>query len=653
VGLSIAAGVSAIAFAGYLISDILKQETGTARMREISEAIQKGAMAYLNRQYKSIAVFAVILACVLALALGPLTAVTFILGAILSATAGYIGMNIAIRANVRTAQMAKSGLGRALKISFNGGMVMGMSVTGIGLLGVCILYWLIGDPNQIVGFGFGTALIALFARVGGGIYTKAADMGADLVGKVEVGIPEDDPRNPAVIADLVGDNVGDVAGMGADVFESYVCTLIASMLIGSITYGIPGIVFPLIVQAAGIISSIFVTFLVEMRSQRPSESIKKGMFTTGLIVTATSCFLSWMFFKDLRVFYATLSGIVAIILFALITEHYTSYDRSPVKAIAEASKTGSATNILLGIATGFESTAFPVIVIGSAILLAYLSAGLYGIAVSAIGFLSITTMIVAMDSYGPIVDNASGIVEMVQLDPEVRKVTDALDSLGNTTKAICKSFAIGAAAFAAIALFAAYVEETGLMAINIAKPSVSIGVFIGGMLSFLFCSFLIKAVGNAAFQMIEEVRRQFREIRGLMTGETKPDYARCVDISTRSALRGLIIPGVLSITVPIVVGFTLGAEAVAGLFLGTIASGLPLALFLAHSGTAWDNAKKYVEAGHLGGKGTEVHAATVVGDTVGDPFKDTAGPSLNILMDIIGTVALLLATSFIAYALFV
>ena len=652
-GLSIAAGVSAIAFAGYLISDILKQETGTARMREISEAIQKGAMAYLNRQYKSIAVFAVILACVLALALGPLTAVTFILGAILSATAGYIGMNIAIRANVRTAQMAKSGLGRALKISFNGGMVMGMSVTGIGLLGVCILYWLIGDPNQIVGFGFGTALIALFARVGGGIYTKAADMGADLVGKVEVGIPEDDPRNPAVIADLVGDNVGDVAGMGADVFESYVCTLIASMLIGSITYGIPGIVFPLIVQAAGIISSIFVTFLVEMRSQRPSESIKKGMFTTGLIVTATSCFLSWMFFKDLRVFYATLSGIVAIILFALITEHYTSYDRSPVKAIAEASKTGSATNILLGIATGFESTAFPVIVIGSAILLAYLSAGLYGIAVSAIGFLSITTMIVAMDSYGPIVDNASGIVEMVQLDPEVRKVTDALDSLGNTTKAICKSFAIGAAAFAAIALFAAYVEETGLMAINIAKPSVSIGVFIGGMLSFLFCSFLIKAVGNAAFQMIEEVRRQFREIRGLMTGETKPDYARCVDISTRSALRGLIIPGVLSITVPIVVGFTLGAEAVAGLFLGTIASGLPLALFLAHSGTAWDNAKKYVEAGHLGGKGTEVHAATVVGDTVGDPFKDTAGPSLNILMDIIGTVALLLATSFIAYALFV
>ena len=653
VGLSIAAGVSAIAFAGYLISDILKQETGTARMKEISEAIQKGAMAYLNRQYKSIAVFAVILACVLALALGPLTAVTFILGAILSATAGYIGMNIAIRANVRTAQMAKSGLGRALKISFNGGMVMGMSVTGIGLLGVCILYWLIGDPNQIVGFGFGTALIALFARVGGGIYTKAADMGADLVGKVEVGIPEDDPRNPAVIADLVGDNVGDVAGMGADVFESYVCTLIASMLIGSITYGIPGIVFPLIVQAAGIISSIFATFLVEMRSQRLSESIKKGMFTTGLIVTATSCFLSWMFFKDLRVFYATLSGIVAIILFALITEHYTSYDRSPVKAIAEASKTGSATNILLGIATGFESTAFPVIVIGSAILLAYLSAGLYGIAVSAIGFLSITTMIVAMDSYGPIVDNASGIVEMVQLDPEVRKVTDALDSLGNTTKAICKSFAIGAAAFAAIALFAAYVEETGLMAINIAKPSVSIGVFIGGMLSFLFCSFLIKAVGNAAFQMIEEVRRQFREIRGLMTGETKPDYARCVDISTRSALRGLIIPGVLSITVPIVVGFTLGAEAVAGLFLGTIASGLPLALFLAHSGTAWDNAKKYVEAGHLGGKGTEVHAATVVGDTVGDPFKDTAGPSLNILMDIIGTVALLLATSFIAYALFV
>ena len=652
IGLSITAGFSAIAFAGYLISDILKRRVDTPRMVEVSEAIQKGAMTYLNRQYKTIAAFTLLLAVLLAWSLGYLTALTFTLGAVLSAVAGYIGMNVSVRANVRTAQAARSGLGEALKVAFSGGMVMGMSVTGIGLLGVCLLYWLTGDPKQIVGFGFGTALVALFARVGGGIYTKAADMGADLVGKVEVGIPEDDPRNPAVIADQVGDNVGDVAGMGADVFESYVCTLIASMLIGAITYGKPGVAFPLIVQAAGIVSSILATFLVRVKGDKPKDSIKRGMLTAGFVITVISCILSWVFFGGLKVFYATLTGIVTLILFALITEHYTFYDRRPVQTVAEASKTGVATNILSGLALGMESTALPVLVVCLAIIFSYVLVGLYGIAMSAIGFLSMTAMVVAMDSYGPIVDNASGIAEMTGSEPEIRRVTDTLDSLGNTTKAICKSFAIGAAALAAIALFSAYIEETGLEAINIAKPSVSVGVFIGGMLTFLFCSFLLRAVGKAAFQMIGEVRRQFREIKGLMTGKSKPDYARCVDISTRSALKGLIAPGALSIIAPVAVGFTLGAEAVAGLFLGIIASGFPLALFLAHTGTAWDNAKKYIEKGNLGGKGSETHAAAVVGDTVGDPFKDTAGPSLNILMDIIGTVALLLATSFITYALF-
>lgn len=656
IGLSIItliAGFIAILFAGYLISNILKQDAGTTRMKEIANTIKEGATTYLNRQYKTIAIFAVILACVLGVTLGVVTAVTFILGAVLSAAAGYIGMNCAVRTNVRTAHMAKSGLGKALIIAFDGGTVMGMAVTGFGLLGLSILYWLTGNPNEIIGFGFGTALVALFARVGGGIYTKAADMGADLVGKVEVGIPEDDPRNPAVIADQVGDNVGDVAGMGADIFESYVCTIISAMVIGFITFGRAGVIYPLLVPAIGIFASIVATFFVRVKSQNPKAAIIGGLFAAGIIVTVGTAILSWMLFKSLNMFYAILNGIIAILLFAVITEHYTSSHKSPVQSIAEASKTGSATNILMGLAVGMESTAIPVIVICAAILSAYFFAGLYGIAMAAIGFLSITAVIVAMDSYGPIVDNASGIVEMANLDPDVRKVTDELDALGNTTKAVCKSFAIGAAAFAAVSLLSAYMEATGLFKIDIAQPSVITGVLIGGTLSFVFCSLLIRAVGKAAFRMIEEVRRQFRDIPGLKEGKAKPNYARCVDISTSSALKGLVVPGLLSIIVPIIIGFVLGAEAAAGLFIGTIVSGLPLALLLAHSGTAWDNAKKFIEAGYMGGKGTSIHAATVVGDTVGDPFKDTAGPSLDILMDIIGTIILLLASSFMTYSLLI
>jgi len=648
---TMAAGLSALAFAGYLTWGILKKETGTARMRDISDAIREGAMAYINRQYKTIAVFTILLAAILAWALGPLTAITFVMGAIFSALAGYVGMRLAIRANVRTAQAARVGLDKALTIAFNGGTVTGMSVTGLGLLGVSILYWVTGDPAQVVGFGFGAALIALFARVGGGIYTKAADMGADLVGKIEVGIPEDDPRNPAVIADQVGDNVGDVAGMGADMFESYVVSIIAAMLIGAATYKTSGIIFALAIRAAGIFSSIVATFFVRTKSENPRTAINRVIYVAGVLVVIASGLLAWGLFRDLSVFYATLTGVVAIILFALLTEHYTSYEKPHVQAIAKASKTGPATNILFGFAAGLESTAIPVLVICAAILLAYLFAGLYGIVMAATGFLSITAVIVAMDSYGPIVDNACGIAEMAGLGPDVRRVTDVLDSVGNTTKAVCKGLAIGAAAFAAIALFSAYMEETGLETINIAKPWVVTGLFIGGMLSFFFCSLLIGAVGKAAFQMIEEVRRQFREIPGLREGKAEPDYARCVDISTRSALRGLLVPGILSVVTPIVVGFILGAEAAAGLFIGIIASSLPLALFLAHGGTAWDNAKKFIEAGHLGGKGTPTHAAAVVGDTVGDPFKDTAGPSLDILMDIMGTIALLLASSFMAYTL--
>jgi len=650
------AGFSAILFAVYLASRILKQETGTSRMVEIHEAIREGAAAYLHRQSRAISVFIFILTILLALTLGFFAALTFAIGAFLSALAGYIGMTVAIQANVRAAHMARVGLDKAFATAFHGGTVTGMALTGLGLLGVSLLFYMVGQqPIQIVGLGFGASLTALFARVGGGIYTKAADMGADLVGKIEVGIPEDAPQNPAVIADQVGDNVGDVAGTGSDVFQSYVCTLVAAMVVGyneTAKYGGGGTTFPLMVLAAGIFSSILATFFVRVRNGGARKAINRGIFTAAILVSIASFILAKTLFDNLNPFYATLAGIVTAVLFAFFTEYYTSTDNPPVRAVAEAAQTGPATNILMGLATGLESTAIPILIFCGVVFFSFEMAGLYGIAMAAIGFLSITATLMAISSYGPIVDNAHGIVEMSGLSLEVAEVTDALDSVGNTTKAVCKTYAVGTSVLAQVAMFSAYVQATGLSTIDLMKTPVIVGLLIGGMTTFVLCSFLIKAVGKAAFEMIGEVRRQFREIPGLSVGKANPDYAKCVDISTRAALKGLFIPALISVIAPLGVGLILGAEAEGGLIIGNIATILPMALLLMHSGTAWDNAKKYIEAGNLGGKGTSIHAAAVIGDTVGDPCKDTAGPSLSTLINVIGSIAILFATMFVTYALF-
>lgn len=645
------AGLSALTFAGYLIWHILKQPTGTAKMRELSDMIREGSTVYLKRQYVVMVLLGAILAIAQALILNSFEALTFVIGAICSGLAGFIGMYAATRANVRVAHAAESGLNKALNIALRGGMVTGICVTGLGLLGLNALYFITGDPAQISGFALGTALIALFMRVGGGIYTKAADVGADLVGKVEVGIPEDDPRNPGVIADQVGDNVGDVAGMSSDLFESYVCAIFPAMLIG-VVHGVKGIVFPLAVPAVGIFSSILAMFFVRAKSKKLGGAFLNALVITSIPVIIASYILSQQMFGDLNMFYAILAGVGTGLSFAFITKYYTLHEHAPTRTIAKAAQTGPATNILTGFAIGLKSTALPAIAVCVAIFVAYKCAGLYGVSLTAVGLSSLLPQVVAMDSYGPIVDNASGIIEMTGSSDEAREVTDALDAAGNTTKAVCKGFAIGAASLAAIALFAAYIETTGIKVVSITDPHTLIGLFIGGTLSFAFCSFLIHAVGNAAFAMITEIRRQFNEIPGLREGTAKPDYAECISISTNAALKGLIIPGLLAVITPIAVGFAFGAEAIAGLYVGNIISALPLALLLAHAGTAWDNAKKYVEAGHFGGKGTPTHAATVIGDTIGDPFKDTAGPSLNILMDVVGVIALLFAHLFLIFSLF-
>ena len=655
--MALTSGTTAIISAVVLTVKILKTRVKDQKIIGIAEIIKEGARAFLNRQYKAIALFTLILFAILITTsflvegLDKRVPFTFLLGAFFSALAGFIGMNVAVEANSRSVDAAKKEISKAFSIAFEGGLVTGLFVAGFGLLGVSFLCYLTGRMDIAVGFGFGTALIALFARVGGGIYTKAADIGADLVGKVEVGIPEDDPRNPAVIADQVGDNVGDVAGMAADIFESYACTLIAALIIG---YGIAGgindrAMFPIIIQSLGIFAAILSLIFVGKARESPFKAVDHGVFSAGIFIAIFSAALTWLTFGEFAPFVAVLTGLIAIILLVLITRYYTSYRMPPVKEVAKASRTGPATNFLAGIALGLESTALPIIVVCTAILVAYSVVtmygyeGLYGVALSAIGFLSVAPLVVAMDAYGPIVDNASGIAEMTGLRGKIRERLEELDSLGNTTKAICKGFAIGAAALAAIALFAAYIEETGIKALDVSDPKVISGAFIGAMLAFLFCSMLIRAVGKGAFRMVEEVRRQFKEIPGLKDGKAKPDYEKCVDISTKAALKGLILPGALSVAVPIVIGVLLGKEALGGLLLGNVAASFPLALFLAHSGTAWDNAKKYIEAGHFGGKGTEVHKAAVIGDTAGDPFKDTAGPSLNILMDILGTIALLIA----------
>ncbi|MBI2574885.1 sodium-translocating pyrophosphatase [Candidatus Woesearchaeota archaeon] len=647
---SFASGIIGLLFAAYLIFSVLRREQGTKEMVSIAHAIQEGAVAYLNRQYRTVAIVVVVLASVLWLALSAATAITFVIGAVLSALAGYIGMMISVQANVRTANAAKKGLGEAFKVAFHGGAVTGFAVVSLGLLGVAALYYHYKDPFMPIGFGFGASLISLFSRVGGGIYTKGAAVGADLVGKIEKGIPEDDPRNPAVIADNVGDNVGDCAGMAADLFESYTVTIIAAMLLGLASQD--KVLYPLALGAVAIIASIIGSFVVRTSSKEKIwAALNRGILVSALLAAAGFYFVTKQMFSDLKLFYAALVGIAVTIVIGYVTEYYTSHSRSPTRSIAEAAKTGPATVIIMGLARGMESTIIPVLAISAGIFAAHYFAGVYGIAIAAVAMLSMTGIIVSVDSFGPITDNAGGIAEMAKMPASVREITDPLDAVGNTTKAVTKGFAIGSAALAALSLFAAYREAAKLTAINLFEPNVVVGLFIGGLLPFIFSSLTMRAVGRSAFMIVEEVRRQFREIKGLMAGKAKPDYARCVDISTKAAIKELVLPGIIAVAAPLLTGFILGPEALGGLLAGAIITGLLLAITMTTGGAAWDNAKKYIETGKLGGKGSDAHKAAVVGDTIGDPFKDTSGPALNPLIKVLNTISLLSAGMIVAYHL--
>ncbi|MCD6208204.1 MAG: sodium-translocating pyrophosphatase [Methanosarcinales archaeon] len=662
-----AAGILSLIFAGIFARTVLKQPSGTKEMQEIASAIQEGAMAYLNRQYKTVAIVAIILAAAIFVLLddGAKIAAGFIAGAIASAAAGYIGMNVSVRANVRTANAAKGGVEKALTLAFRGGAVTGLAVVGLALLGTSGFYILFGgvpeNVDLIIGFAFGASLISLFARVGGGIYTKAADVGADLVGKVEAGIPEDDPRNAAVIADNVGDNVGDCAGMGADLFETYVVTALAAMLLGALVIDeYPNAVtYPLMLGAAAIVASIIAIFFVRLgKDGKIMRALYKGVSAAALLsIVAFYVITDMLMDGDIRFFYATLVGIVIMVLIVIITEYYTAVTFRPVKTVARAAETGAGTNIISGLAVGLESTAMPVIVICAGILISFIvvggiadaAIGVYGIAIAAVAMLSTTGIVVALDSYGPITDNAGGIAEMAALPPSTRDVTDQLDAVGNTTKAVTKGYAVGSAALGALALFADYRHQVDLVdagALGLDNPMVLVGLFIGGLLPFLFSAVTMNAVSKAAFEIVEEVRRQFREIPGIMEGTTKPEYGKAVDIVTKAAIKEMVIPGILAIGVPLLVGIVLGPVALGGLLIGIIVVGLLMALFMSNSGAAWDNAKKLIEDGAHGGKGSDAHKAAVVGDTVGDPFKDTSGPALNPLIKVVNIIAILFAGLF-------
>ena len=655
-----ALAVVALLFAFYKIAFVSKQDAGTERMKEIAAAINDGAKAFLFAEYKILAIFVVVLFVAIGLGLGSwITALCFLFGALFSILAGYIGMNVATKANVRTANAARtSGMNKALSIAFSGGSVMGMCVVGLGLLGASVLFLIFEDTSVLFGFSLGASSIALFARVGGGIYTKAADVGADLVGKVEAGIPEDDPRNPAVIADNVGDNVGDVAGMGADLFESYVGAIISAMTLGAVViaqFGDLSVIFPLVIAACGILASVIATFFVRGKEgSNPHKALKMGSYVSALLVVIASIILSKVMLGSYGPAIAIVAGLVVGLVIGVVTEVYTSGDYKFVKKIAQQSETGSATTIISGTAVGMMSTWVPVILICVGIFLAYKFAGLYGIALAAVGMLSTTGITVAVDAYGPIADNAGGIAEMSGLDHSVREITDKLDAVGNTTAAMGKGFAIGSAALTALALFVSFTQATGLTADQVAltSPTVVIGLLIGGMLPFVFSAMTMDSVSKAAYSMIEEVRRQFREIPGIMEGKAKPDYKTCVAISTTAALKEMLVPGIMAVVAPLAVGLILGSTALAGLLAGSLVSGVMMAMFMSNAGGAWDNAKKYIEEGHHGGKGSDAHKAAVVGDTVGDPFKDTSGPSLNILIKLMTVVSTVFAAIFTANGLF-
>lgn len=647
-------GILALLYALWLSYRVIKAPAGTPKMREISKAIQEGANAFLMRQYKTLLPIVILLLILIALFVDLHVGIAFLVGVISSALAGYVGMQVSVRGNVRVAEAAKTGLNPALSLAFKGGAVTGMALVGLGLIGISGLFYIYGDLVPLIGYGFGASLISLFARVGGGIYTKAADVGADLVGKIEAGIPEDDPRNPAVIADNVGDNVGDCAGMAADVFESFGVTVIAAMLLGAVLKDPFFVQLPLFVAALGVLASIVGSFFVRLgKKKNIMGAFYKGIAATAVLMLVGAYILlsNPSVFNGMAWFVTVSVGIAITALIFLITEYYTATQFSPVKKVAEAAKTGAGTNLIQGLAVGMQSTGLPALLIIIGIAISFKVGGLYGIALAAAAMLSLSGIVIAVDSYGPITDNAGGIAEMSGLPQKVRNVTDALDAVGNTTKATTKGFAIAGAALGALALFVTFSEEVKLSVINLLDPSVVVGLFIGALLPFIFSSMLMTAVGRAAFEIVLEVRRQFKQIKGLMQGKAKPDYARCVDISTSTALKELAVPGIMAVATPLVVGFLFGPAALAGLLAGAIASGFLLALTMCNAGATWDNAKKLIETGLYGGKGSDAHKAAVVGDTVGDPLKDTAGPSLNALIKVVNTVSLVFAGLLLANAL--